>query len=331
MPINSNITDPCDNSEARLHKPLNLDFENPSGLVVYSEPRKVFEPQLRFLSADDGSIALNVDVSGAGTPENIHNGGDNSYWTASNLVGSNFDFASTTVANSGSQSIDGTATVNNDAALFSDGTSIDMSDYEALQGAAYITGWFDLFGAKEVEIQARNNGTNVGNSVNLSDYIATGTTGVWQGFLIPKADMGLGGQTVDELTITTIDIGFGAPPDYYLDDLLWVGTSGTPTTKRFSVEGNSDENSYLTGFSFFIADNVTEANALGYDKILGLSALTNGLLFQRQSGQRILFSAPLRQLSDLIQGYGNTTIQTGSDGTNTWLKIESDFNPPNQT
>jgi hypothetical protein len=120
MAVKGNISDPQTGQEAQVHKPKNLGFLNPGGLVVYSEPRKVFVPEIRFFAAASGAIDMNIDPTGSGTDENIHNGLDNTYWTASNLVGANFVFNSTDQANGGTQSIDATATVNNDAALFED-------------------------------------------------------------------------------------------------------------------------------------------------------------------------------------------------------------------
>lgn len=325
MALRTHITDPGSGQEARVHKPVNLGFENPAGAVVYTERRKTFEPLVQFFAADSGAIDMAIDGSTGGTPENIHDGEDTSYWTASALSGT-WDFSSATQANDGTQSIDATGTVNNDEALFEDGTSISMSTYTSLGGAVYITSWPGT-GTKEVEIEARLNGVVVGNSVNLSSYVTTGTQNVWQTFTIPKADMGLTSDTVDELVIRTIDIGGGEPPNYFLDSLLWNEAAGGTATE-YAVRAQQGTNRFATGFSIFMADTVTEAAATAYDTILGVPALSNGILFTRQSGQRILFSSPLRQLSDFIQSYGGGTFTTGGDGTNRWIKIESAFDPP---
>ena len=325
MPLHNHITDPTTGQEAAVHKPNNLAFENPGGLVAYTEPRKIFEPHIQFFQADSGAIDMNIDASGGGTPENIHDGGDTAYWTASALSGT-WDFASTTQANGGLQSVDATATTNGDEALFEDATNIDMSVYVSLSGFIYIDSW-SAVGTKEVEIRARLAGVDVGNPVNLSDYIDTGVTGSWQGFLIPKADLGLSGQTVDELVVKTIDTGGQPAPDYYLDDLLWTGVSAAdPVT--YYIRNLTGRNTLMSGMSLFMADVVTEAAALAYNTFLAVPALTNGFQLTRQTRGEIATSISLKQLSDVIQTYGEFRIDTGGDATNRWLKIEFTFDPP---
>jgi hypothetical protein len=183
-------------------------------------------------------------------------------------------------------------------------------------------------GTKEVTFQIRSSGTNSGNSINISAYVNTSTLDSWQTFVIPKSDFSLVSETIDELVVTTIDIGGGQPPNYYLDDLLWIGTGGLEPVE-YSVTAENGENAFISRFDLFMADAVTEAAATAYDKIMGVNALTIGVTFTRQSGGEILFSAQLKQLSDFIQS-GPAILQTGGDGTNRWIKIGSTFDPPIQ-
>jgi hypothetical protein len=326
MAIHNYISDPATGNEVRVHTPENLGFPNPSGLVVYSEPRKIFYPETRFFEDENGAIDMNIDPTGSGTDENIHDGEDTTLWTASNLVGSNFIFNSSAQANGGTQSVDATATVNNDAALFEDGTTTDMSNFTGLQGAIYVTSWPGS-GTKEITVEARLATVTAGNSVNLSNYINTAAQNTWQTFIIPKADMGLGTDTVDELVITTIDIGGGQPPNYYLDDMLWVGTGGLEPV-AYKIEPVDGENSFISKLSVIMADVVTETAATAYDKILGLNSLSIGITFTRQADGETIFADPLKQLSDFFQSPADIIFLTGGDSSHRWIKIESSFDPP---
>jgi len=325
MPVHNHITDPATGQEAGVHKPVNLGFPNPAGIVAYTEPRKQWNPVLRYFQAESGAVDMNVDASGTGTDENVHDGGDTVYWTATALSGT-WDFASTTQANGGTQSVDATATTNNDEAQFEDGTTTDMSSFDSLSGFIYITSWPGS-GTKEVRLRARLAGVDVGSEVDLSNYMSTGTQNTWQSFTVPKADMGLGAQTIDQLIVKTVDIGGGQPPNYYLDDLKWDGTPGSAMPVTYKIEALPGVNTFAVGFGFFFVDAVAEADALAYDSILGVPALTDGILFTRQSQGEIEFAAPFRQFSDFIETFGQITVQTGGDATNRWVKIESIFNP----
>lgn len=323
MAIKSYIGDPRNNNEAHVYEATNLGFTNHRGLVVYTEPLKDFDVVSRFAFNPINGINMNIDGSTGGTIENIHDGEDNSYWTGSNLAGSNFIFDSAVQPSGGAQSVDGTTTVNNDVALFANSSTIGMNDFSALGGAVYITDWSIQGSAKEVEFQARNGATNVGGPVNLSDYVDEQTFNTWQTFSIPKVDMGLTTQTIDELIVTTVDIGGGQPPSYYLDDLHWQGTDGNgPQT--FTIEAAPGENCFITNLSTFFVDNVTIGNVTAYDKVLGMSALTNGINIRRIQDDKTIFSVPARQFSDFINTPG-ATYESGGDATNSWVQINTSF------
>ena len=88
-----------------------------------------------------------------------------------------------------------------------------------------------------------------------------------------------------------------------------------------------------------MADNVTSivtvagatANAtlqgLAYNALLGVSALSNGITFQRVQGGEANFSASLRQLSDFLT-VGFSVTDAISDGTNTLIALEVGFSEP---
>ncbi len=323
MAIKSYIADSRNNNEAHLYEATNLGFSNHRGLVVYTEPLKDFDTIARFAFNPTNGINMNVDGSTSGTIENIHDGEDNSYWTGSNLAGSNFIFNSAVQPSGGAQSIDATVTINNDVALLANSSTINMNDFSALAGVVYVIDWSILGTAKEVEIQARNSASNVGNSVNLSNYINEQSFNVWQAFTIPKADMGLSSQEIDEITVTTIDIGGGQPPSYYLDDLRWEGTDGNGP-QSFCIQAAPGENCFITSISTFFVDDVTIGNATAYDKILGISSLTNGINIRRIEDDKTIFNISSRQFSDFINVPG-ATYESGGDATNSWVQTSTSF------
>jgi len=90
---------------------------------------------------------------------------------------------------------------------------------------------------------------------------------------------------------------------------------------------------------FGIADNVTgivtvagntenaTINSLAYDKILGVSSLTNPLIFQRIRNGKVIFTVPITQLGDLLST-GSKIENIISDGTNTFITLLVEFPTP---
>lgn len=307
----------------------------PSGLMVYTEPYKQYTPELFFFSNATYGVDMNQNAAFSGTPEGVHNGNDSALWTATAVQGS-WTFNSTAQAQSGTRSIDATGTNNNAEARFDDATTTDMTNYIALSGWIYITGW-ETTGDKNVEIEARLNTVLVGNSVRLSNYINENVFNQWQKFAIPKADLGLSTQTVDELRVRTISGGAGAAPNYYLDNIQWEQTGGPII---FSIRPNVGTRLYLRRIVNFAVSNVDSTFTLtsgsgktsgspniSYNKYFGETALTTGLVSVITQNEKIVFASAARQNSDLMQ-IPDSTMQTGTDGTTTWYKWEADFGTP---
>ena len=110
--------------------------KTPAGIVAYTEKLRAGRSKVDSLINDTFGADMNQDVTFGGDPEHIHNGIDNAYWTASALSGT-WDFNSATQMNTGDFSVDATATINNDTALFSDATTTDMSGFTAMTGFIY--------------------------------------------------------------------------------------------------------------------------------------------------------------------------------------------------
>lgn len=287
---------------------------------------------LPFLNPTFGAD-MNVNVGFSGTPEGIHDGGDKTLWTASNLTGSNFVFTSTTHAKQGiatvvdfsllsgdavtidgtnitnttltegidwtaatsntatatslasaingvagvsatasatvvtviaddatvgadittftstdgtnlpvsAQSVDGSSTVNGDEALFTAPAPIDFNDFSTLTFNTFITDWSSAGGTKDVEIRFRNSGVDVGNSINLSDFIEIGTFSVWQSAAIGKSMFGITGETVNELVAKNVSLGAGSPPSFSLD-IIQIEEQGTPVVFTMALPAGSTFN-----------------------------------------------------------------------------------------
>jgi hypothetical protein len=236
------------------------------------------------------------------------------------------------------RAIDATATGNASTAQLLRGSSIDLSSYTTLTGRIYLTGW-QAIGVKDVEIVGWDSGagTSVGNSVNLGDYIDTTTLNVWHGFAIVLEDMGLNDESIDAFRITTISNGGGQAPDYYLD-YIQVQQTGSPL--EYKVEPDAGTWLHVKEFNIVMADaytgittvagdteNATFQN-LSYDKILGVTSLPNGIVYQRVKDGEVIFSAVIHQLSDFFLLPGTELAASGSDGTNTFLTLRVRMSEP---
>lgn len=333
------------NKVARLKKQYEprsaiIDNSLPYGLVSYTQPliREVNRPAIA--TDVDGSTAMNINgLLSGGSSDGIHDGGDSALWTASNLTGNEFIFDSTDQARTGTQSIDGTGANNNDAMLLTRSSAVSFSNYVALTGWIYITSWSTRGSVKEVRMKFRLAGSDIGTEIDLSEYININTQNEWQAFTIPLTNFALSGTTLDELVITNIDIGGGPAPDYYLDDLeLTASASGTPT--EYSVGPREEETMFVKGIEFFFVfpydPTATVAGAtenftvpfLSYNNFLHLSALTNGLNIRRIQNGDTGFSINVKNNFELLSGTNRKVDYFFSDGTNTMLKISSDFAGP---
>lgn len=312
----------------------------PNGLMTYTHPYRPQTPEVSFAFVDEnGSADMNVAVTFTGTPEGIHNGGDNTYWTASVLAGGGtWDFTSATDPNNGTGCIDATGTVNNSEALFTDsgGGSIDFDNYTAVTGFVRL----ESFSAGDgVEIRFRNSGTDVGNPVDISGRIDTTSLDVYQKFVVPKGDFGINGDTVNEFVVKTI--ATGASPNYRLDDIQ-IEETGEP--KVFTVTPPKGFEYHVRKLTqtvrFTDSSIVTVAGAtenetlpkLDTNKFFGLTKLTvgqtgaifdNGVQFE---------SLPFRCIYDILQDAGSTVTGLFTDGEGasavTTVQIELNLNFP---
>lgn len=301
----------------------------PRGLVTYQIPY-LYETNQQVYATNEtngNNMAVNGAISGAS--DIIHNGTDTVVWTGTNLSGTNFDFASTTVAKSGTKSVSAINTVNNDVALFTRSAPLTTSTYNSVAGSIYLDSW-STSGVKGVQLAFRLAGVVVSATVELANYINTDAVGVWLNFTIPLTAFSITGASVDELTVTTVDVGAGAPPDYYLDDLIFTEGAGIV----FKIEPRSEDILRVHGISWTIVTAGTLALANGtatgvsYNKFGTLTALANGILTRRIQYNITRFTNSTTQNSDIISGSNAELKTVWDDGVNTYMKFYTEFSSP---
>lgn len=327
MTIRTIISDGCgEGIEAGVHKGKDL----PGGLVVYTEPVRSMQLQSKVAINDTFGVDMNVNVSFGGTPDGIHDGGDSVLWAASALSGT-WDFTSAAITGQGGSGevIDATSTVHNNEALFTRASTISTGAYTAVTGYIYITGWPGS-GTKSVEVEIRNGGAIVGNSLAIEGYVNSGILNVWQKFVIPIGDFNIGTQDVDEMVIRTIDIGGGQAPNYYLDTMQFEET-GSPA--EFTIAPGIGTILKLSRVTLTVAGpfvgtllNGTMPN-LPYNTLLGLAKLPTGIRITLITNQTIQFTTLWQQHIDIMQISG-MQMQSGGDGTNTWITYDLILDTP---
>ena len=301
----------------------------PRGLVTYQIPYLYEVNQQVYATNEDNGNNMAVNGAISGATDIIHNGTDTIVWTGTNLSGTNFVFASTTIAKTGTKSVSAINTVNNDVALFTRSAPLTTTAYNSITGSIYLDSW-STSGTKGVQLAFRLAGVVVSSTVELADYINTESTGSWLNFVIPLSAFAITGSSVDELTITTVDVGAGPPPDYYLDDLTFTEGAGVV----YKIEPRSEDILRVHGISWTLVTAGTVALANGtatgvaYNKFGTLAALTNGILTRRIQYNVTRFTNSTTQNSDIISGSNAELKTVWDDGTNTYFKFYTKFASP---
>ncbi len=265
--------------------------------------------------------AMNQNVSFGGTQEIIHNGESSVEWDSAALQGS-WDFSTGNVITLSSG-------VDQDAATFSEegATTVDMSGFVVLTGAINLTTYNDTNNDLDVEFDLA--GVLVGNSVNLNDFIDTTIIGSAQNFAVLLTDMGIIGQSVDGFTVTLGRSG-GPQASFTLDDITLEQT-GTPLV--FKVESDPNEAFHVDeiriAFADTLAGTVTNGTAFGiaHDQILGVTALSTGIVFRRVQNGETNFSGTFKTVGDFL-ATGSNLINPISDGTDTFFTLLVEFPEP---
>ena len=139
----------------------------------------------------------------------------------------------------------------------------------------------------------------VGTSINVNDFINTGTLNTWQKYVIPKSAMGLNGSTIDQLVFTTLST-LGAPPDYYLDTLN-IEQSGSIA---FTFQPQIGQIFEVDTVELTFSDNIT---VIEPEQIMGVSSLVTGIRFRTVVDGVTRFSGGSKTFTELLSGGGNQT------------------------
>lgn len=287
-----------------------------AGLIALTTPLFDTIPVVRPLLNSVNGADMNKAVSFSGSPELIHDGGDNAGWTGTGP--STWDFANAVNPQAGTACVAVTSAANGDTGTFLDGGEIAMGTHEAISGQVRL----DTYDASKNSMifQFRNNGGDVGNTVNLNDFIDTGTLGSYQGFVIPKADMGVDGLTVDELTITFLVTG---PKPTVRFDVMQIEDDGAPL--RYAFDLDAEEEFFLHTLKFVMADNVTAVS--DPSNFFSISALTNGIVIDIHSLGSPVFSGSFRRTVDFINS-PFILFDDSIGAANSWMSFTADFPEP---
>ena len=288
--IRSSIIDGFGNQRAANVVALGEAFKDHNSLLVCTSPFLTFDTKVIPFTNPVNGVAMNKDASVGGTPEIIHNGGTSTEWTGVAGQGT-WNFAD-------SDKVSLTNGNNNDNAVFSEETptTVDLSGFVSISGKINLTTYTSA--NTVIRVQFDNAAVNVGNSVNIDDYINPDLLAVEQSFVIPKVDMGLDTQSVDGFTITVIRIG-GTKPTFTLDDIE-IDQTGSPVV--YTAAPIAGERFYVHEIRYTLADvlalTVTNGTApgLAYNKILNESELTNGIEVSRTQKNIIQFSLRIKSM-----------------------------------
>lgn len=298
------------------------------GLLVYTKQRYSPVPAyLPLLNVDFGRD-MTQDVSAGGTPIDIHDGEDNTYWTGNNISGSTIDFNSTNRANTGTQSVRANSPSVGTIWEFDNGADQDLSSYVSITGFININRRWDS--GDSVSMFGWRAGAQVGDKIFIEDYVTIGDNDVWQQFIVPLTAMNLDGQTIDAIRFEQ-ESASGTTGDWFLDDFQ-IQESGTPIEYKTSKAIDKDYQVYEFIITMVDATAGTLADGAGqipstYNAILGVSELPVGITIRNVEDGENRFSANFRGLLDFLSA-GWEISDSGSDGTNSYMILKQVFREP---
>lgn len=319
---------------------IDKDKDYGNALIVATRELKDYSYAFKFFVNDTYGINMNKNGSLSATVTELiydEDVGAPGEWNMSTIVGTAASFIYDSVVQHyhGSVSIDARGSNDGYIAQAAKGSSFSLVGYQFLTGYIYITTWA-VAGTKQVLLYGWDTAgaTMVGNSVNIGNYVNTTQFNVWQKFTIPLTDMMLTNETIDALRIQTVDIGTGLAPDYFLDYMKFEGSATGGGNLDYIVEPNPDSRLYVYNmYTTFVASysgTLSDATMpkIPYDSFLGLGPLASGMLFRVIKDNENLYTIVFRNLFDIMSFTRSTITDFGSDGTNTWFKLNLQFDPP---
>ena len=299
--------------------PVNsIDGRRGVGLLTYTEAATVLTTGNRpFLNPTYG-INMNQNGAFGGTPDNVHNGIDNVYWTGSQISGVKVTFNSTDQADAGTNSVK----IDNPSLLdtwqFAKGSDLTLSSYVAITFRIYVDKDWSV--GDEISIFGWDTGlaAQVGSSVDISDYVSVFSFGEWQSVSIPLSDLGLTSGTIDALRMQNTLVAGGKSPKLYIDTMR-IEETGTPIA--FTITPPPDQLLNVDSIVLTIADTGTGGTAYAYDKIGAISTLPVGITFAISSAGEPRLTSTVRDIGSIINS-GAVVSNVIDDGVNTFITID---------
>lgn len=271
-------------------------------------------------------LGLTTIASKGATSADIFPDGNEAYiinavWTGTATTGT-WDFSTSNV-------ITQAAGNNNDQAdIEADASDQSLaSDFTTLTGSLNLNAYNST--NHNIQIQMTLAGVTVGDPILLNNFINTDDFDAQQ-FSIPIGNLVSTNQLMNGIRITVVRSG-GAKPAFTLDDLR-LEFIGTPLV--YALDVAKGERFHISELVFAYADALdiqAEADAtvpdLSYDKILDLTALTNGFVITRKKGGITLFNANIKTLGGHISA-GAEVGEIWCDATNTFLTLRVKFPDP---
>ena len=303
-----------------------LQYKNGrTGLTVYND--KLLDETSRFLPYFNDTYGIEMNQNGAfsGTPDRIHNGLDNTYWTASSINGNKFTFNSTEQANNGTRSIK----INNASVghimQFAKGSDVTMSNYSSMSLAIYVDNNWAVGDSIEIYAYDTGTGSEVGDRVKLENFFNFNQFDEWQSLVIPLDSSGFNitnETTVDAFRVEIVSRS-GQGPTWYMDDIQIEESGGSIV---YCVTPNVGTIFRIYALRLMLIDNVALTN-IDWESFLGVGKLTNGVNYQRTENDEIKFNFTTRCVRDFLW-VGLDVNNQLSDGTDSILTFESEFFEP---
>jgi len=295
-----------------------------NGLIVSTRPYNYYRYKIYQFLNDTYGDSLNIPII-LGTPENVHNGIDSTYWTGSSISGTAPTFNSTARAYNGTRSILWSNPTQSSVFELAKGSNLDLTNY------IYLTMWIyvvsDWEATDSVSIYGYNAG-QIGNKVYLQNYCAYSTYGVWQKINIPLTDMGLNTQTIVAFRVQ-MEVRNGPKSSIFSLDVIDVQSRGSSELGYYTVEPLLDTWFFIKELNFTLVDVYNGTSGyLNYNKILNLTQLDSGINVIIKRREVIRYQFIFKDITDFMN-YGGRIKEMRYDGSSqTFLVLTLEFADP---
>ncbi len=270
-------------------------------------------PGLGYTASSDGAVVTVSEDTGVGITTFTENAGDEELTlvtTASGLT----DNASL-----------------NDIMQFAKGSDLTLANFTAVTLRIYVDSDWEAGDSLTFCGYDTGLGVIVGNTVNLEEYFDFGNFDTWHALVIPLVDLGIEtSTTVDAFRISiAAKTGAKSPKAYF--DRIQLEAAGGSETFRMAIAENERFHIQELIFSYADVFDSTLLNGtvtgIGYDEILGLSALTNGFTIVRSKAGVTVFSITISTIGDQVSAGAELTNQM-DDGNTMFVTLKAMFDRP---